>query len=105
MNYIPSMYAHIINGVALFAGIIYLALYFPKVISRDPYQILVLILLFSIAIGIHGISHMGMETVYNYNPLMLFTGGPIEPYHPIDCPYRKKCNCPYFKNNETCMPD
>jgi len=89
MNFIPSMYAHTISGGILIAGIIYLALYISKIISRDPYQIVILILLFSIAMGIHGISHMGLESVYNYNPLSLFTGKQTEPYHPLDCPYRQ----------------
>lgn len=86
MNYIPSVYAHIISGGVLFTGIIYLVLYISKIISRDPYQIVVLILLLSIAIGIHGISHAGLESVYNYNPLSLFSGKHTEPYHPLDCP-------------------
>lgn len=67
----PSIYAHTIGGGVLVAAIVYLGLYMSKVVSRDPYQILVLMLLFSIAIGIHGISHAGLEYVYNYNPLSL----------------------------------
>jgi hypothetical protein len=27
------------------------------------------LLLFSIAAGVHGLSHIGLESVYNYNPL------------------------------------
>ena len=76
-------------------------MYISKIVSRDPYQIVVLVLLVSIAIGIHGISHAGLESVYNYNPLSLLTGKQPEPYHPIDCPYRKHCNCPYLKNQAT----
>jgi len=65
MYQVPSVYAHILNGLLLFAGVVYL------IISRarDSYQILMLILLFSMAVGIHGISHMGLEYVYGYNPL------------------------------------
>ena len=65
MYQVPSVYAHILNGLLLFAGVVYL------IVSRarDSYQILVLILLFSMAVGIHGISHMGLEYVYGYNPL------------------------------------
>jgi len=72
MIHTPSVYAHTINGGLLLVATLYLALYFSRIISRDPYQILVLILLFSIASGIHGLSHIGMEYVYNYNPLSLF---------------------------------
>ena len=65
MYQVPSVYAHILNGLLLFAGVVYL--FVSR--SRDSYQILVLILLFSMAVGIHGISHMGLEYVYGYNPL------------------------------------
>jgi hypothetical protein len=98
MNYSPSVYAHAISGGVLVAGIIYLALNILKIVSRDPYQIVVLLLLVSIAISIHGISHIGLESVYNYNPLSIFTGKQVEAYHPIDCPCRRHRNCPYFKN-------
>ena len=65
MYQVPSVYAHILNGLLLFAGVVYL--FVSR--SRDSYQILVLILLFSMAVGIHGISHMGLEYLYGYNPL------------------------------------
>ena len=69
MNYSPSLYAHIMSGGLLFAGILYFVLCSSKILSRDPYQLLVLILLFSVAMGIHGLSHAALESVYNYNPL------------------------------------
>jgi len=71
MNYSPSLYAHVINGCILLASVLFLGLYFSKIISGDPYKILVLLLLFSIAIGIHGLSHLGLESAYNYNPFKL----------------------------------
>ena len=95
MNYNPSIYAHTISGGLLLAGTIYLALYISKIMPRDPYQILVLILLFSMTMGIHGLSHAGLEAMYSYSPYSLFTGKQIESYQPIDCPYRRRCNCPY----------
>jgi hypothetical protein len=107
MFYSPSIYAHVISGVVLFVGAIYLALYSSKILSRNPYQLLVLILLISISAGVHGISHIALETVYNYNPLSLFNRKQSEAYHPLDCPYRRSgnCphrrsgNCPFFKDN------
>ena len=72
MMYSPSVYAHILNGVLLGIGILYLAWNSSTIMSKGPYQIVVLMLLLSIAMGIHGLSHLGLETVYNYNPLSLF---------------------------------
>ena len=67
----PSIYAHTLSGGALLLSMLYLALYFSKIVSKDPYQVLLLILLFSIAMGIHGLSHAGLEAVYKYNPFNL----------------------------------
>ncbi len=92
------MYAHGISGGVLLIGAIYLALYSSKIMSRDPYQLLVLLLLISISVGIHGISHIGLESVYNYNPLSL-SFIQTEGYHPLDCPYRRS-NCPYRRYRE-----
>ena len=69
MYQVPSVSAHILNGLLLFAGLVYLYVCYTKIRARDPYQILVLILLFSMAAGIHGLSHMGLEYIYGYNPL------------------------------------
>ena len=97
MFYSPSVYAHIISGGVLFVGAIYLAIYNSKIMSRDPYQILILILLISISAGLHGLSHMGLEYVYNYNPLSLFNRKETEAYHPVDCPHRRSGDCPFFR--------
>jgi hypothetical protein len=37
-----------------------------------PGNTLYLILLLSIAVGIHGISHLGLEYVYGFNPMNYF---------------------------------
>jgi hypothetical protein len=36
----------------------------------DTYRMLVLVLLFSIVVGIHGISHLGLRKTYGYNMLL-----------------------------------
>ena len=98
MYYYPSVYVHIISGVIVLTGIIYVALYIKKFNTLDYYQMLVLTLLFSIAIGVHGMSHMGLEVLYGYNPYSQITGETIESWHPFDCPYRKYYNTHYVKN-------
>jgi len=65
----PSFYAHIINGLLLLFAIIILCTNYSKISKVEPYKIIILILLFSISIGIHGLSHLGLEKEYNYNPL------------------------------------
>ena len=65
----PSVLAHMLSG-----GLMFLALYiaitsFKTLRGLDTYRILVLVLLFSTAAGVHGISHVGLERAYGYNPL------------------------------------
>ena len=56
--------AHILNGLLLLFIVVSLA--FAKI--QGPFNRVVVLLLFSIAIGIHGLSHLGLEKEYNYNP-------------------------------------
>ena len=62
----PSFYAHVLNGLLILLAVI-LMIKYSRVLS--PYELLVVILLFSIGMGVHGISHLGLETVYHFNPL------------------------------------
>ncbi len=71
MNGSPSIYAHMMSGSVLMIGVLYFVLNMTKILSRDPYQIVLLLLLFSLALGVHGLSHVGLESAYNYNPLAL----------------------------------
>lgn len=65
--YKPSFYAHIINGLILLFAFVLLCMNYSKITKLEPYKIIILILIFSISIGIHGISHLGLEKVYNYH--------------------------------------
>ena len=65
----PSFYAHVINGVLIFFSVLFLYNNYSNIMSEENYKILLLLLLFSIAIGIHCMTHLGLEVNYNYNPL------------------------------------
>ena len=65
----PSLYAHVVSGIFLFFAFVLLFQY-GNYKTRDYYNPLILYLLFSIAIGIHGISHFCLEFLYNYNPIV-----------------------------------
>jgi hypothetical protein len=64
----PSLYADVLNGLFLLFAFILLLQYGSRK-SDDYYKMLIIYLLFSIAIGIHGLSHFGLEVAYGYNPL------------------------------------
>ena len=65
----PSFYSHLINGVLLFIAFILLYKYFSKITQLEPYKLISLMLLLSISIGIHGLTHLGLEKGYGYNPM------------------------------------
>jgi len=37
--------------------------------KMTPEKKIYMVLLFSIAAGVHGLSHVGLESIYNYNPM------------------------------------
>ena len=65
----PSFYAHVLNGVFLFLAIVILYRNYSSLTKISVYSQLILTLLLSIAIGVHGMSHLGLETIYSYHPL------------------------------------
>ena len=48
-------------------------LYVSKLRTLDAYHIVVLFLLSSVAVGVHGLSHLGLERSYHYNPWNVLT--------------------------------
>ena len=69
---LPSVMAHTLNGGLLIVALI-LAVVNYRVISRLPVlQMITLVLILSIAVGVHGLSHAGLESAYGYNPLKIF---------------------------------
>jgi hypothetical protein len=67
--YKPSVVAHAFNGLLLLVALLLIGLNFSKVKLMDPFHLIVLTLLFAIAVSIHGLSHLGLEYVYHFNPI------------------------------------
>lgn len=65
----PSFYAHVINGVLMLTAFIILCKNYSKIREVEPYKQIVITLLFSLTVGVHGLSHMGLERIYHYNPI------------------------------------
>ena len=66
----PSFYAHIINGLLMLFAFMLLYKNYSTISKLEPYKLIVLTLIVSICVGVHGLSHLGLETIYNYNPLI-----------------------------------
>lgn len=69
----PSILTHILSGAFMLLALFCLIQCYSQLRKLDAYRTLVLTLLFSIAIGLHGVSHLGLETQYGYDP-MKFVG-------------------------------
>lgn len=65
----PSLIAHIVGALVLLFAIFLIICKYNNIISRKPYDVVILLLLISGIITLHGISHLGLEYVYGYNPL------------------------------------
>jgi len=69
---IPSIRAHTLNGGLLLLGGLLIALDFSFIRRLPALQLITLVLILSIAVGVHGLSHIGVESAYGYNPLKIF---------------------------------
>ena len=68
----PSVLAHMANGIFLGIAVLLTIIYFTKLKKVGVYNILVLVLLFSIVLGVHGISHLLLEKEYGFVPFNLW---------------------------------
>lgn len=69
LYFAPSFYSHAINGFFILFALYYVYKYYANLKQLDHYKMLVLILLFAILFGLHGLSHLGLEVFYGFNPL------------------------------------
>lgn len=67
----PSVYAHILHGLLLLVSVIVIYKNYRKIIKLDYYKFLILILLISLVVGVHGLSHLGLEYIYGLNFITL----------------------------------
>jgi hypothetical protein len=69
---LPSVLAHTLNGGLLIVALVLAALNYRVLRNLPVLQMITLVLILSIAVGVHGLSHAGLESAYGYNPLRLF---------------------------------
>lgn len=67
--YAPSFYSHILNSFFMVVAMVILYTNYASIRIHTPYKLVTLALLISIAVGIHGISHLGLEKIYDFYPI------------------------------------
>jgi len=69
----PSILAHGLGAVILLVAVGTMVVYYKQLQRFDIFQLIILLLLLSCTVSIHGISHAVLEKNYNYNPLTVVT--------------------------------
>ena len=67
----PSVLAHLINGFLLMLAGVLVAWNFRTLRKTNPYRLVMLVSILSVAVGIHALSHLGLESVYGLSPANL----------------------------------
>lgn len=68
----PSINSLFVTGLLLFSVFIIFLRNFNKIYNLNYYQQIILFSTISIAVGIHGLIHLGAETNYGFNPYTWF---------------------------------
>ena len=69
MHISPSVIAHFINGFFLIIALILFIINFSEIKKIESYKLVIIALFFSIATGVHGLSHLGHGHVQQFNYL------------------------------------
>ena len=67
----PSLNSLFFTGILLLFIFIIFVMNFNKVLKLNYYQKIILLSTMTISIGIHGLIHLGVEQMYNFNPYKL----------------------------------
>jgi hypothetical protein len=67
-----SFYTHVANLMFVFLAIYFVIANFSYLEKMSPEKKIYIVLLFSITAGVHGLSHLGLENLYRYNPMGYF---------------------------------
>lgn len=64
----PSFNSLVITGLAMLLALVVFLKHRTSFLNMDHYKQIKLLFMFTIAIGIHGLLHLGVESIYNFNP-------------------------------------
>lgn len=101
----PSFSAHILHALLFLIAVVYGLQHFRALRALDPYRVSVLLLLFSAVLGIHSLSHLGLEKGYGYvwgnwrkrDSREAFANG-------VTCPCRELGICPGWRSGRGQCP-
>ena len=68
----PSLNSLFVTGLLLLSIFIIFVKNYSRITILNFYQKIILLSILTIAIGIHGLIHLGVEVQYNFNPYRWF---------------------------------
>jgi hypothetical protein len=68
----PSFNSLFLTGILILSIFIIFVINFNKIMTLGFYQKITLLSIITIAIGVHGLIHLGLEVNYGFNPYKLF---------------------------------
>jgi hypothetical protein len=68
----PSLNSLFVTGLLLLSIFIIFVKNYTRIINLNFYQKIILLSILTIAVGVHGLIHLGVETEYNFNPYKWF---------------------------------
>ena len=67
---IPSFYSLLLTGVIWFVLVIIFFKNYSFFVKSRPDKMIEMISLIGLVIGVHGLLHLGLESVYGFNPMI-----------------------------------
>jgi hypothetical protein len=71
---LPSLWAHSLGGLLMLAAVGLSVLNFGKLKTLGTYSMIKILMMLSIVVTLHGISHVLLEKHYSYNPWTIIFG-------------------------------
>ena len=68
----PSLNSLFVTGLLLLSIFIIFVKNYTRITNLNFYQKIILLSILTIAVGIHGLIHLGVEVQYNFNPYRWF---------------------------------
>ncbi len=68
----PSFYSLLLTGVIWFVLVVIFVRNYSFFKNSRPDKMIEVISLIGLVIGVHGLLHLGLESVYNFNPMIHF---------------------------------
>ena len=67
---IPSFYSLLLTGVIWFVIVVIFVKNYSFFVKSRPDKMIEMISLIGLVIGVHGLLHLGLESVYGFNPMI-----------------------------------